>query len=56
MANRGAVWANAEVDQLIYIWREEDIEAQLGGVHRNLPIYQRVAEILNVRGYNHTAS
>ena len=31
MANRGAVWANAEVATLIAIWREEDIEAQLGG-------------------------
>jgi hypothetical protein len=38
MAGRGAVWSTAEVDALIDIWKAEDVEAQLAGVHRNIPI------------------
>ena len=54
VANKGTVWAAAEVEALIDIWRAEDIEAQLEGVHRNLPIYERVAELLNLRGFDRT--
>jgi hypothetical protein len=49
--NRGAVWANAEVQALIEIWKAEDIEGQLAGLHRNIPVYARVAELLGIQGY-----
>ena len=52
--NRGAVWSEKEKLDLISIWKEEDVEAQLRVVHRNLPIYQRVAELHNLRGYERT--
>ena len=57
MANqdRGAIWSEAEKIDLIEVWKEQDVEAQLEGVHRNLPIYQRVAEVLNLRGHDRTA-
>ncbi|XP_064643020.1 myb/SANT-like DNA-binding domain-containing protein 7 [Lineus longissimus] len=48
--NRGSVWARAEILLLLNIWRDEDVEGQLQGMHRNLPIYNRVSELLEVRG------
>jgi hypothetical protein len=39
--NRGAVWEIAETIALINIWKDENIEGQLEGLHRNLPIFQR---------------
>jgi hypothetical protein len=52
---RGVVWGNDEVLALIDIWRNEDIEGQLQGMHRNLPLYHRVTDLLAVRGYERTA-
>jgi hypothetical protein len=46
------VWANEEIDALIDVWRAEDIEGQLAGLHRNLPVYARVAELLAIKGYD----
>jgi hypothetical protein len=40
--NRGAVWSVDEVIELVEIWREEDIEAQLDGMYRNLAVYGRL--------------
>jgi hypothetical protein len=52
---RGVVWGNDEVLALIDIWRNENIEGQLQGMHRNLPFYHHVADLLAVRGYERTA-
>jgi hypothetical protein len=46
------MWANGEIDALIDVWRAEDIEGQLAGLHRNLPVYARVAELLAIKGYD----
>jgi hypothetical protein len=35
-----AVWSGNETLILAEIWRDEDVEAQLEGVHRNLAIYR----------------
>jgi hypothetical protein len=48
--NRGAVWANGEIDALYNVWWAEDIEGQLASLHRNLPVYARVAELLAIKG------
>jgi hypothetical protein len=56
MAARGTVWSHNEVLTLIDIWKAEDIEAQLENVHRNLPNFNRVAELMNLRGYERTGA
>ena len=56
MATRGTVWSHYEVLALLDVWRAEDIEAQLENVHRNLPIFGRVAELMNLRGYDSTGA
>jgi hypothetical protein len=38
----------------VEIWRDEDIEAQLDGMRRNTPVFQRLAELLALRGFERT--
>ena len=49
--NRGTVWSRQERLCLLNIWRDEDIEGQLQGNHRNSHVYSRIAELLAVHGY-----
>jgi hypothetical protein len=53
MAARNA-WSPEETIALIEVWRDEDIEGQLSGIHRNIPVMGRVAELLRDRGYERT--
>jgi hypothetical protein len=43
---RSTVWSRAERLLLLNIWCDEDIEGQLQGIHRNLPVYARIGELL----------
>jgi hypothetical protein len=44
--NRGAVWSRRERLLLLQIWRDEDVEGQLQGLHRNHAVYSNVADLL----------
>ena len=49
-----SVWSQNETLALVELWRDEDVEAQLEDVHRNLAVYNRLAELLSIRGYERT--
>ncbi|XP_064642788.1 uncharacterized protein LOC135497052 [Lineus longissimus] len=56
MAARGETWGIPERLLLLQIWRDEDVEGQLTGVHHNTPVYDQVAARLNRNGYNRTGA
>jgi hypothetical protein len=56
MANRAVVRGVNETLALAEIWKEEDVEAQLEGIHRNMAVYNKLAVLVNLRGYNRTAA
>ena len=43
MANRGVVWADAEVRVLIGFWGDSRIQAELDGAVRNKAIHEKIA-------------
>ena len=43
MANRGVVWADAEVRALIGFWGDSRIQAELDGAVRNKAIHEKIA-------------
>jgi hypothetical protein len=51
MTGRGSVWSKAERLFLLEIWRDEDVEGQLQGSHRNYGIYTRLSELMTLQGY-----
>ncbi|XP_064645955.1 zinc finger and SCAN domain-containing protein 20-like [Lineus longissimus] len=51
---RSPAWSRDERLALLRIWRDEDIEGQLQGNHRNSHVYSRIAELLKLEGYDRT--
>jgi hypothetical protein len=39
----------------VELWKDENVEAQLEGVRRNMPIYENLAALLRDKGYERTA-
>ncbi|XP_064621097.1 zinc finger and SCAN domain-containing protein 32-like [Lineus longissimus] len=54
MPGRGNVWARIEVLALLGLWRDEDVKGQMQNVHRNTPIYARLAELMSDQGWERT--
>jgi hypothetical protein len=46
-----ATWSSNETLVLVEIWCDEDV-----GVHRNMAVYNRLAELLAQRGYERTGT
>ena len=52
MANRGEVWADAEVRALIGFWGDSRIQAELDGAVRNKAIREKIAMKMAEAGFN----
>ena len=52
MANRGVVWADAEVRALIGFWGDSRIQAELDGAVRNKAIHEKIAMKMAEAGFN----
>ena len=51
---RGNVWSRGERLLLLQVWRDEDVEGQLQGCHRNITVYTRLAELMGLQGFERT--
>ena len=51
MATRGQNWTDEEVLDLLDIWSDETIQAELEGAYRNEHIYKRIVSELADRGF-----
>ena len=52
---RGTVFSKPERLLLLQLWRDEDVEGQLAGCHRNITVYTRLSELMGLQGYDRTA-
>ncbi|XP_042299806.1 uncharacterized protein LOC121917750 isoform X2 [Sceloporus undulatus] len=52
---RGIFWEHAQILDLLSIWGEEEIQRQLSSNHRNLAVYEKIADQLAERGHSRTA-
>jgi hypothetical protein len=43
-----AAWSNNESLALVELCRDEDVEAQFEGIHRNIAVYNHLAELMNI--------
>ena len=51
MAERDRTWTDAETAELLEIWSEDRIQAQLRGAMRNEVPYRKIADELEKAGY-----
>ena len=55
MAARGRMWNDDEVQALLAIWADASIQRQLLGAVRNTTVYNKIADELARKGYQHDA-
>ena len=49
--NRGSVWSEKEVRDLINVWGERKIQEELDGAVRNKTVFQHVSEKMSAMGH-----
>ncbi|XP_071082259.1 uncharacterized protein [Haliotis cracherodii] len=50
-----ANWQNHEIESLLNIWSKKDIQNELGNMHQNLPVYEKISSQLSSMGINRSA-
>ncbi|XP_067684192.1 uncharacterized protein [Haliotis asinina] len=50
-----ANWQNHEIESLLNIWSKKDIQNELGNMHQNLPVYEKISTQLASLGINRSA-
>ena len=49
-----ATWSKEETLQLIEIWGDDSVQAQLEGVHRNQDVFTKIAREMSESGFERT--
>ncbi|XP_054841833.1 zinc finger and SCAN domain-containing protein 29-like [Eublepharis macularius] len=55
MAGRGVSWRERETLDLIDFWGEEKVQESLSMCHRNIDVFEKIAEQMAARGHKRTA-
>uniref|UniRef100_A0A8C7E085 Myb/SANT-like DNA-binding domain-containing protein n=1 Tax=Naja naja TaxID=35670 RepID=A0A8C7E085_NAJNA len=51
---RGTNWSDPEVVELLHLWADESVQAELESCLRNQHVFNRIAEVLREKGIHRT--